>query len=417
MELTHVLLNLHDYINNPNNPAINFKLAREYDLLGQTGSALSFYLRCAERSEDPLEQYTALLHCALCFERQKCRDGTEKTLLQKAIALLPRRPEAYFLLSRLYEILTEWQDSYTIACLGLELIDFNLPQINDVEYPGNYALLFQKGVAAWWVGHCEESREIMEELKFHYSLNDLFAQAVNNNLINLGYPNTTIKYSGSMSTQLRYTFPGASEIDINYSQSLQDIFVLSALNGKKNGTYVEIGSAEPFYNNNTALLEQRFDWRGISIDLDRAKIEEFNQTRNNLAFCLDATTINYMKLFKNTNLPVNIDYLQIDCDPPEISFKILQSIPFDRYKFATITFEHDFYYNPLIRDQSRHFLKSFGYELMVGDIAYNKKNSYEDWWYHPTLVNQKIVAKLKDISNSIKYAKDYMFTNREISNV
>jgi hypothetical protein len=406
-----VLTNLYPYIQDSDNPSINFSLAQEYDALGQTASALGFYLRCAERSQDPLQQYTALLHCALCFERQRCRDGTEKTLLQKAIALMPRRPEAYFLLSRLHEILKEWQECYTTACIGMEICDINIKPIEDVEYPGNYALLFQKGVAAWWVGHTEECREIMEELKFHYNLKEEFAQAVNNNLTNLGYPTTTIKYTGSMSSQLKYRFDSADTVKQNYSQSLQDIFVLSMLNGKRNGTYVEIGSAEPFYNNNTALLETEFDWSGISVDIDRNKVEDFIHQRNNIAFCLDATKIDYLKIFKSVGLEKSIDYLQIDCDPPEISFDILQQIPFNQYRFAVITFEHDFYYDKVIRDQSREFLKSKGYVLVVGDIAYNKKNSYEDWWCYPELIDPDILSQLVDHSDSVKYARDYLIKN------
>ena len=403
-----MLTNLYPYIHNPDDPEINFNLAREYDAIGQTGAALSFYLRCAERSTDILLQYRAILHCALCFERQRCRDGTEKTLLQKAIALMPRRPEAYFLLSRLHEILKEWQECYTMACVGIELFDPEESYIEQVEYPGHFALLFQKGVAAWWVGHLEEAKEIMEDLKFHYALTDSYAQATNNNLATIGYPNTTINYTGAQAQQLRHKFSGSNTIDKNYSQSLQDIFVLSMLDGKQQGSYVEIGSAEPFYNNNTALLETKFGWSGISLDIDQNKIADFVQQRTNPALCLDATTVDYAKLFKEMNLPVNIDYLQIDCDPPKVSYAILTSMPFDQFKFAVITFEHDYYYNKVIRDQSREFLIKHGYQLVVGDIAYNQKNSYEDWWCHPDLVDPEVLKKMSDQTDVINYAGRYM---------
>ena len=38
-----------------------------------------------------------------------------------------------------------------------------------------------------------------------------------------------------------------------------------------------------------------------------------------------------------------IDYLQLDCDPPVITYKILLKIPFDKVKFGVITYEHDHY--------------------------------------------------------------------------
>ena len=92
-----------NYINNVEDAQANFALGQEYESIGQTGAAISFYLRTAERSTTDVQQYEALLRCALCFERQQTRDDTETVLLLKAISLLPDRPEAYFLLSRLYE--------------------------------------------------------------------------------------------------------------------------------------------------------------------------------------------------------------------------------------------------------------------------------------------------------------------------
>ena len=44
---------------------------------------------------------------------------------------------------------------------------------------------------------------------------------------------------------------------------MQDIFVLSMLNGKKNGIYVEIGADKPKVINNSYLLESVFDWSGV----------------------------------------------------------------------------------------------------------------------------------------------------------
>ena len=41
--------------------------------------------------------------------------------------------------------------------------------------------------------------------------------------------------------RLRKKFSGVENIKENYSQSMQDIFVLTMLNGKKNGIYIEIG--------------------------------------------------------------------------------------------------------------------------------------------------------------------------------
>ena len=54
----------------------------------------------------------------------------------------------------------------------------------------------------------------------------------------------------------KFKFSGLENIEQIYSQCYQDLFVLSCLNGKTNGTYLEIGAGRPFYGNNTALLAQ-----------------------------------------------------------------------------------------------------------------------------------------------------------------
>lgn len=180
---------LHAYIQNAEDPAINFNLGQEYEALGQTGAAISFYLRTAERASSDIQQYEALLRMALCFEKQQTRDDTEKVLLQKAVNLLVNRPEAYFLLSRLHERQKDWHDCYTVSCLALQVVDFNCtPLTTDVQYPGKYGLLFEKGVSSWWVGLTEESREIMYDLKTNYKLDAMHTAAVNRNLETCGWP-------------------------------------------------------------------------------------------------------------------------------------------------------------------------------------------------------------------------------------
>jgi hypothetical protein len=399
-----------NYINNTESAVANFVLGQEYESIGQTGAAISFYLRTAERSTSDVEQYEALLRCALCFEQQRTRDHTEKCLLQKAISLLPRRPEAYFLLSRLHEFNKEWQDSYTMACIGLNSCDFDLNSlVTDVQYPGPYALLFQKGVASWWVGLSEEARVIMHDLKYSYVMNELFSSAVDRNIGSIGWPNTTSVYTSDMQPHARVQFDGIETIKKNFAQSYQDMFVLSATNGKQKGRYLEIGCAEPFKNNNTALLETEFGWTGISVDINQVVVDEFKAERNNLVYCLDATKIDYLKFLNDQGFTGDFDYLQIDCDPPEYSFDILKRIPFDHYRFATITFEHDYYVDQTIRDQSRKFLQSKGYVLTAGDIAYNRIHSYEDWWIHPELIDINIQKQLQETTTDIKFTQNYMF--------
>ena len=53
---------------------------------------------------------------------------------------------------------------------------------------------------------------------------------------------------------------------------MQDMFVLSMLDGKRNGVYVEIGADKPKIINNSYLLERKFGWRGVSFELDEVKL-------------------------------------------------------------------------------------------------------------------------------------------------
>jgi len=143
-----------------------------------------------------------------------------------------------------------------MAELGLQFADFDLPPLTtDVEYPGKYGLIFEKGVSAWWIAFCEESREIMVDLQANYEMNDMFARAVDRNLATIGYPYKISTYFKSDMNNIRHKFKGIEEVERNWSQTYQDLFVLSMVDGKRNGTYLEIGCAEPFKNNNTAYLK------------------------------------------------------------------------------------------------------------------------------------------------------------------
>ena len=68
-----------------------------------------------------------------------------------------------------------------------------------------------------------------------------------------------ILYDRSKFDRLKYKFEGVELIDRNYSQAYQDMFVLTMLNGKRNGTYLEIGAMDAKFINNTFLLETMFE--------------------------------------------------------------------------------------------------------------------------------------------------------------
>ena len=203
------------------------------------------------------------------------------------------------------------------------------------------------------------------------------------------------RYSKVEHERLKHKFPGSGGVKFNWSQSMQDMFVLMALDGKKNGVYVELGADLPRIINNTYLLESEFDWAGVSFEYDAEKVAFFNTIRRNKCICTDATTFDYKFLFEERNYPKQIDYLQLDLDPAEGTLAALKHLPLDDYRFTAITYETDVYRAGAdVQDEEIEYLKSYGYELVVRNVA-NEGNPYEDWWVDPNVVDRAIIDKLK----------------------
>ena len=189
---------------------------------------------------------------------------------------------------------------------------------------------------------------------------------------------------------LKTKFAGAENIENNWSQSMQDIFVMSMLDGKRNGVYVEIGADQPRVISNTYLLEKDFDWSGISFELDADKVAFFNTIRENKCLCEDATLYNYKSLFEELNYPKQIDYLQLDIDPAEGTLRALKVLPLDDYRFSVITYETDVYSSGAdIQDEQIEILESQGYQLVSKNVKC-EGNPYEDWWIDPAIVSEDI---------------------------
>jgi hypothetical protein len=314
------------YIDEPDNPKTNYDLGMYYESISQHASAVSYFLRCAERSENTLTQYECLLRTARCFERQGTRRLTVRGILQQAVALLPRRPEAYYYLSRILEGSqhgdTHWLDSYTYASIGLNIADHSVDYL--LDYPGPYALLFQKAVAAWWCGLCEDSKNMFLDLYCNYSLDETHYRSVHSNLVRLGgFTSSSLETYSSNNQSLKYAFSGSENVEHNYSEAHQDLFTLYMLDGKRDGFYLELGAGDPYYGNNSALLEQ-LGWSGISVDYEASIVSAYNSVRRNKCLNADATKINYNKLLIGIE---HIDYLQVDCDPPTVSLQILKNLP------------------------------------------------------------------------------------------
>lgn len=177
---------LNYFVVNPEEVDINFKLGNYYNSIGQTASAISYYIRTSERTNDKEQAYSCLLAAANCFDLQGCRSNSVKGMLQNAISLLPSRPEAYFLLSRFYERQSNYQDSYLIASIGESVSDRECRPLDiNVGYPGFYGIIFEKAVSAWHCGLCDESCNLHYNLLEKYEMDSIHTGTVSYNIDNL----------------------------------------------------------------------------------------------------------------------------------------------------------------------------------------------------------------------------------------
>ena len=205
---------------------------------------------------------------------------------------------------------------------------------------------------------------------------------------------------------LKIKFNGYNDIENSFSQASQDLFVLTCLNGKTNGTFLDLGCNHPTNINNTFLLESKFNWNGVSIDIESDYINEYH-IRKTVALSLDATKIDFEVIMKNYNSN-HIDYLSLDLEPAKVTLDALKNIPFDKIEFSVITYEHDSYsFGNGFRDESRQFLESLGYKRICSDVA-NDNYIYEDWYYNPKYVNYEDIKILE--SDSLNWG-EIMFNN------
>ena len=410
---------IYRYVDAPLNPGVNFDTGLYYEAIGQTAAALSFFLRCAELTEDDLLAYEALLKTYKCVAKQTRRPIWEKEQLMIAMTHMPKRPEAYFLLSQWHSAREEWTEAHHFAVTGQKICDFDAKSLNsDVGYVGHWGLKFQEAFTCWWRGQRDHSIKLWKELYSNPDIdNEEYFNIILNNLKNfkvLPIEHEPIVYVGENFKKLQsyIRFPGCKRIDHTNAQALQDLFVLRCYENKQEGTYLEIGGGKPYIGNNTALLESRNKWKGLSIDLHQPYVDQWKESlRENPIIREDATHLNYLDLINEYKLGNKIDYLSIDIDPAYQSLEVLKRIPFEEVKFGVVTFEHDHYNDATrkVRKVSRNILESHGYILIAGNISMDENCPFEDWWVHPHLINEKIIEQIKVPLTDVLPVKNYIF--------
>lgn len=216
-------------------------------------------------------------------------------------------------------------------------------------------------------------------------------------------------------SKVKYSFVESNNIHKSYSQVLQDVFVLSVLNGKRNGRFFEIGAGNPDFISNTKLLTSSFNWSGVSIDcVEKYQSSWATQRKNDKFVLCDALTVDYIQLFhENYGDQTIIDYLQCDIEPSVNTLSALKRLPHDKYRFRVITFETDLYTGNeayLVREESRSFLTNLGYELIVGDVIVGNSNPFEDWWVDLNLVNRDVALSIKEMATHTQRPSELLLT-------
>jgi len=197
------------------------------------------------------------------------------------------------------------------------------------------------------------------------------------------------------------------------SQIRQDLMVLSTLDFKTNGFFIEFGATNGVDLSNTYLLEKYFGWRGVlaeparvwhsdllknrncfiekdcvwsqsgsilsfnEVDIPEVStitqfngIDEHSNIREN-GTQYEVSTISLNDLLDKYNAPVDIDFLSIDTEGSE--FQILNSFDFSKHAIKIICCEHN--HTPM-REEIYSLLASHGYIR-----KYESHSMMDDWFF------------------------------------
>lgn len=195
------------------------------------------------------------------------------------------------------------------------------------------------------------------------------------------------------------------------SQFCQDLFVLSELDFKRNGYFVEFGATDGLAFSNSLLLEKSFGWQGILAEPARSWHNALHTNRpgpietrcvwkdsntllrfNELplsglsgiagqqstakgfdpsqATSYKVQSISLADMLDHYAAPRTIDYLSIDTEGSE--FDILSHFDFSKYDIKVITCEHNFTPD---RQRILDLLSDQGYERKFVGV------SHVDDWY------------------------------------
>ena len=156
-----LITNLHKFINEPYNDKICYNLGYEYYLIGHTSIAFSYFLRCAEFTNNTVIACEALLLCSKCLNLQENRSQKEYDLILHAISISPNTPQGYYIKCLYHSFRNEMTECYSTACTALEITDDSHKFIHTIGYNDFKDFLHQKSFSGFHLGKLKESYAII----------------------------------------------------------------------------------------------------------------------------------------------------------------------------------------------------------------------------------------------------------------
>lgn len=92
-----IINKLKNYVNDPENPAYNYEIGKEYELLEQHSSATGYFLRAADRTNDKNLIYDSVVSAAKCLIDHGDSFKIVLSLLDQAVNVDSHRLEAFYL--------------------------------------------------------------------------------------------------------------------------------------------------------------------------------------------------------------------------------------------------------------------------------------------------------------------------------
>ena len=175
----------------------------------------------------------------------------------------------------------------------------------------------------------------------------------------------------------------------SFSNEGQDI--LAAKLVPHPGFFLDIGSGNPVYGNNSFALEL-MGWKGLLVDGMEESIERARRYRTNPAVLCDVTKVDWLALLAEVEAPSIIDFISMDTDAANTV--LVQRFPFDKYQFKLMTFEHDRYQGDDSRKRAcGEALVPYPQYIKLLDNAKVQGLEWEDWYVNTRYISSDILAK------------------------